>query len=95
MRSIRRYRLEFQAEITRRVAAKIAASTDGRIRPEEIGECAVNAIIGEDRVLDRRKKAMEQMALKAYHAKKFRYLTDLLAELRHELQDSASRAAAI
>ena len=88
------YKAEFQAEITRAVAAKLA-STGGTIRPEEIGECAANVIFADDHVGERQRKAMEQVALKAYHAGKFRYLHDVLESLRDELQSSASRSSAV
>lgn len=83
MRSIRRYKSEFQAEITRLVAQKLLES-NGIIKPEEIGECAANVIFGEDKLVERQEKAMEETSLKAYHRGDFRYLDELLAEWRNE-----------
>lgn len=89
MRSIRRYKSEFQAEITRMVAQKLAES-GGTIKPEDIGECAANVIFGEDKLVERQEKAMEETSLKAYHRGDFKYLDDILAEWRNELRNSAA-----
>jgi hypothetical protein len=88
-RGIRRYKAEYQAAITKLVAAKLAES-GGTLRPEEIGECAANVIFGEDKLADRQEKAIEATSLKAYHSGKFQYLDDLVAGWRRELQGSDS-----
>jgi hypothetical protein len=88
-RAIHRYKPEFRDAIARLVARRLR-ETGGHIRPEEIGECAseifVDIISGEDR----RREVMEEVAMKAYHAGKFRRLDDVISDLRNELQRSPS-----
>ena len=80
-RAIRRYKREFQDAITKLVAKKLVES-GGVIKPEEIGECAANIVFGDSK----REVVMEQIALTAYHAGKYRLLDDVIDELRNDLQ---------
>ena len=89
LRAIRRYRGEFQAEITRAMAEKMAM-TGGAIKPEDVGACAADIIFGKDDCVRREKKAMENMSIRAYHLKDFKYLDDKIAALTDELSRCSS-----